>query len=71
MDGGEKRKIVIRVKEPPDGKYYFEYKLKKSTKLRKLMDAHCKPIGLRYDQVRFFFKEKRILPTDTAWLLAP
>merc|ERR1711933_641865 len=39
---------------------------KKTTPLRKLMDAYCSRLGLQASQVRFMVDGERIAPDDTA-----
>ena len=39
--------------------------MKKTTKLSKLMDAYCKRVGVRMDQIRFLFDGDRIQPEQT------
>ena len=60
----ETRKIRLIVKEPEGRK--LEFKIKKSTPLRKLMEVYCRPVGLGQQQVHFMTNGKRILPDDTA-----
>merc|ERR1712139_152257 len=43
-----------------------QFKIKKSTPLRKLMDAYCSRLGLQSSQVRFMVDGERIGPEDTA-----
>ena len=43
-----------------------QFKIKKSTSLRKLMDAYCSRLGLQASQVRFMVNGERIAPDDTA-----
>jgi hypothetical protein len=41
------------------------FKIKKSTKLEKLMTAFCERQGKSINQVRFLFEGTRVQPTDT------
>merc|ERR1712054_178449 len=43
-----------------------QFKIKKTTPLRKLMDAYCSRLGLQASQVRFMVDGERIGPDDTA-----
>merc|ERR1712113_513154 len=43
-----------------------QFKIKKSTPLRKLMDAYCSRLGLTASQVRFMVDGERISADDTA-----
>merc|ERR1712190_251494 len=43
-----------------------QFKIKKSTPLRKLMDAYCSRLGLTAAQVRFMVDGERISADDTA-----
>merc|ERR1711957_43461 len=43
-----------------------QFKIKKSTPLRKLMDAYCSRLGLQASQVRFMVDGERIAPDDSA-----
>lgn len=41
------------------------FKIKKSTQLKKLMDAFCERSGKRFESVRFLFDGTRVRETDT------
>ncbi|KAG7119236.1 Ubiquitin-like protein pmt3/smt3 like [Verticillium longisporum] len=41
------------------------FKIKKSTKLEKLMNAFCDRQGKAFNTVRFVFEGQRVQPTDT------
>merc|ERR1711935_1327601 len=43
-----------------------QFKIKKTTPLRKLMDAYCSRLGLQASQVRFMVDGERIGPDDSA-----
>ena len=43
-----------------------QFTIKRSTPLRKLMDAYCNCLGMRRSQVRFTVNGERIAPGDTA-----
>eukprot|EP00745_Piridium_sociabile_P032257 TRINITY_DN54293_c0_g1_i2.p1 TRINITY_DN54293_c0_g1~~TRINITY_DN54293_c0_g1_i2.p1 ORF type:complete len:117 (-),score=13.34 TRINITY_DN54293_c0_g1_i2:146-496(-) len=55
--------LNLKVKSP-DGQEVF-FKIKKSTKLEKLMNAYCSRLGQSLDSVRFIFDGERIQATDT------
>ena len=60
-------RILLRVKDQLGNEVQF--KIKKSTPLRKLMDAYCDHLGLRTDnghrRARFFANGERVAPEDT------
>merc|ERR1711870_72341 len=56
--------IQLKVKDQQGSEVQF--KIKKSTPLRKLMDAYCSRLGLQASQVRFMVDGERIAPDDTA-----
>eukprot|EP00818_Percolomonas_sp_WS_P001850 CAMPEP_0117439286 /NCGR_PEP_ID=MMETSP0759-20121206/2488_1 /TAXON_ID=63605 /ORGANISM="Percolomonas cosmopolitus, Strain WS" /LENGTH=96 /DNA_ID=CAMNT_0005230999 /DNA_START=142 /DNA_END=432 /DNA_ORIENTATION=+ len=56
--------INIRVCSADGSETFF--KIKRSTPLRKLMDAYCKRQGLSRDSVRFTFDGNRIGDNETA-----
>merc|ERR1711933_661418 len=56
--------IQLKVKNQQGSEVQF--KIKKATPLRKLMDVYCSRLGLRASQVRFMVDGERILPDDTA-----
>merc|ERR1711937_939278 len=56
--------IQLKVKDQQGSEVQF--KIKKSTPLRKLMDAYCNRLGLQAQQVRFMVDGERIGPDDTA-----
>merc|ERR1711912_171907 len=56
--------IQLKVKDQQGSEVQF--KIKKSTPLRKLMDAYCSRLGLQASQVRFMVDGERIGPDDTA-----
>jgi small ubiquitin-related modifier len=43
-----------------------QFKIKKATPLRKLMDAYCQRLGMNSTQVRFMVDGERISADDTA-----
>ncbi|XP_026819710.1 small ubiquitin-related modifier 2-like [Rhopalosiphum maidis] len=43
-----------------------QFKIRKITQLRKLMNAYCKQIGLAYNSVRFRFNGQSLNEIDTA-----
>ena len=55
--------LNIKVKAQ-DGTEIF-FKIKKSTQLKKLMDAYCQRQGLSGNQCRFIFDGERIKDDDT------
>merc|ERR1712110_1083969 len=56
--------IQLEVKDQQGSEVQF--KIKKSTPLRKLMDAYCSRLGLTASQVRFMVDGERISADDTA-----
>merc|ERR1711948_121887 len=56
--------IQLKVKDQQGSEVQF--KIKKSTPLRKLMDAYCSRLGLTAAQVRFMVDGERISADDTA-----
>merc|ERR1711933_663839 len=62
--GGAAGHIQLKVKDQQGSEVQF--KIKKSTPLRKLMDAYCSRLGLQASQVRFMVEGERIAPDDTA-----
>merc|ERR1711977_93499 len=56
--------IQLKVKDQQGSEVQF--KIKKSTPLRKLMDAYCSRLGLQASQVRFMVDGERIGPDDSA-----
>lgn len=56
--GGSSEHLNLKVKSQDGNAVYF--KVKKSTQLRKLMDAYCKRVGKDINEVRFLFDGNRI-----------
>eukprot|EP00439_Symbiodinium_sp_Y106_P064948 s1078_g10.t1 len=56
--------IQLKVKDQQGSEVQF--KIKKTTPLRKLMDAYCSRLGLQASQVRFMVDGERIAADDTA-----
>ena len=50
--------------EQDKGEVYF--KIRKTTPLRKLMEAYCDKQGVAMGSTRFMFDEKRLNPSQTA-----
>lgn len=42
------------------------FKIRKTTPLRKLMEAYCDKQGIAMNSTRFMFEDKRLNPTQTA-----
>ena len=61
--GAQSEQLNIKVKAQ-DGTEIF-FKIKKSTQLKKLMDAYCQRQGLSNNQCRFIFDGERIKDDDT------
>ena len=61
--GQAQEQLNIKVKAQ-DGTEIF-FKIKKSTQLKKLMDAYCQRQGLSNNQCRFIFDGERIKEDDT------
>ena len=59
--GGEQLNIKVKAQ---DGSEIF-FKIKKSTQLKKLMEAYCQRQGLSSNQCRFIFDGERIKDDDT------
>lgn len=59
--------INLKVKTQDGNAVYF--KVKKTTSLRKLMDAYCKRVGKSPSDVRFLFDGHRINNDDTPEML--
>ena len=60
---GDAQHINIKVKAQ-DGTEIF-FKIKRSTQLKKLMDAYCQRQGLSGNQCRFIFDGERLKDDDT------
>lgn len=62
--GGEEKKdqpqehLQLKVRSPDGGEVYF--KIKRKTKLEKLMLAYCNRLGQATDAVRFLFDGERV-----------
>ena len=56
--------IHLKVKDQQGSEVQF--KIKKATPLRTLMDAYCRRLGLQASQVRFMVDGDRLRPGDTA-----
>merc|ERR1712225_175751 len=61
---GATQHIQLKVKDQQGSEVQF--KIKKTTPLRKLMDAYCNRLGMQSSQVRFMVDGERIAPDDTA-----
>jgi len=61
---GDSQQISIKVVNADGAEVYF--KIKRSTPLRKLMDAYCKKQGINRTSVRFHFDGRRIEDDKTA-----
>jgi|Transcript_73082 small ubiquitin-related modifier len=61
---GDTQQISIKVVNAEGAEVYF--KIKRSTPLRKLMDAYCKKQGINRTSVRFHFDGRRIEDEKTA-----
>ena len=59
--GSEQLNIKVKAQ---DGSEIF-FKIKKSTQLKKLMEAYCQRQGLSNNQCRFIFDGERIKDDDT------
>ena len=60
---GKEQHINIKVKAQDGTEIYF--KIKRTTQLKKLMDAYCQRQGLANNQCRFIFDGERIKDDDT------
>merc|ERR1711929_56198 len=65
-DAAEEKAGHIQLKVKDQQGSEVQFKIKKSTPLRKLMDAYCSRLGLQASQVRFMVDGERIAPDDTA-----
>eukprot|EP00913_Durusdinium_trenchii_P033308 g31183.t1 len=63
-EGEAPQHIQLKVKDQQGSEVQF--KIKKTTPLRKLMDAYCSRLGLQASQVRFMVDGERIAADDTA-----
>ncbi|CDW73774.1 ubiquitin-like protein smt3 [Stylonychia lemnae] len=61
--GGGDPHINIKVKSQDGTEIYF--KIKRTTQLKKLMDAYCTRQGLSINQCRFIFDGERLKDDDT------
>ena len=62
---GQGKEVHINIKvKAQDGTEIF-FKIKRSTQLKKLMDAYCQRQGLANNQCRFIFDGERIKDDDT------
>merc|ERR1712217_1001858 len=64
--GGDEAAAHIQLKVKDQQGSEVQFKIKKSTPLRKLMDAYCSRLGLTASQVRFMVDGERISADDTA-----
>mmetsp|Transcript_12123 Transcript_12123/g.19422 ORF Transcript_12123/g.19422 Transcript_12123/m.19422 type:complete len:104 (-) Transcript_12123:67-378(-) len=55
--------LNLKVKAQDGTEVYF--KVKKTTKLKKLMDAYCARVGKEVGSIRFLFDGERIAPDAT------
>ena len=60
---GKEQHINIKVKAQDGTEIYF--KIKRTTQLKKLMDAYCQRQGLANNQCRFIFDGERVKDDDT------
>lgn len=58
------RHTRLNFREQDKGEVYF--KIRKTTPLRKLMEAYCDKQGVAMGSTRFMFDEKRLNPSQTA-----
>eukprot|EP00484_Ammonia_sp_Unknown_P022124 CAMPEP_0197039360 /NCGR_PEP_ID=MMETSP1384-20130603/16155_1 /TAXON_ID=29189 /ORGANISM="Ammonia sp." /LENGTH=105 /DNA_ID=CAMNT_0042469945 /DNA_START=232 /DNA_END=549 /DNA_ORIENTATION=+ len=58
-----KEHLNLKVKAQDGTEVYF--KVKKTTKLKKLMDAYCARVGKEAGSIRFLFDGDRIAPDST------
>merc|ERR1712232_1301934 len=65
-EGGDAAANHIQLKVKDQQGSEVQFKIKKSTPLRKLMDAYCSRLGLQSSQVRFMVDGERIAPEDSA-----
>jgi hypothetical protein len=60
-EGGESEHLNIKV---TDSNNEIFFKIKRTTQLKKLMDAFCERSGKSPQSVRFLFDGTRVAPTD-------
>ena len=60
-DGGQSEHLNIKV---TDNNNEVFFKIKRTTQLKKLMDAFCERQGKSFTSVRFLFDGTRVNPTD-------
>lgn len=62
-DNAEKEHMQLKVRSPDGSEVYF--KIKRRTKLEKLMTAYCNRLGQSIDSVRFLYDGERVKPEKT------
>lgn len=60
---GEQTHIQLRVRNHQGGEVQF--KIKKTSQLKKLMEAYCQRVGIRSQEVRFMVDGERVTQEDT------
>lgn len=63
QDTANKEHLNLKVKAQDGTEVYF--KVKKTTKLKKLMDAYCSRVAKEPGSIRFLFDGDRIAPDST------
>jgi small ubiquitin-related modifier len=61
--GTQSEHINLRVASPDGGEVFF--KIKKTTALKKLMDAYCEKQAIGTDSVRFLYDGQRVTADQT------
>ncbi|XP_026819672.1 small ubiquitin-related modifier 3-like [Rhopalosiphum maidis] len=56
----------INLKVLGQDNWLIQFKIRKNTQLRKLMNAYCEKTGLAYNSVRFRFDGRSVNEIDTA-----
>ncbi|CDJ56371.1 ubiquitin-like protein SMT3 precursor, putative [Eimeria maxima] len=62
-ENAEKEHMQLKVRSPDGSEVYF--KIKRRTKLEKLMTAYCNRLGQSIDSVRFLYDGERVKPEKT------
>ena len=64
-EGGAQKDLHINIKVKAQDGTEIYFKIKRSTQLKKLMDAYCQRQGLANNQCRFIFDGERIKDEDS------
>ena len=61
----DKKTDHLNIRVTGHGQNEVFFKIKKTTPLKKLMEAYCEKLGKQAGSLRFLFDGQRISPTDT------